>query len=379
MATRPRFMLTFLAWAGGLSGGDRHLLEVAARWREHVDVSVLAPPQAEPLVGSFLGDVPVHALGGAGARQTHGPLLALEYVRRALLASIRELPAPDVVVVASHFLPDAAALRTFVRGGALGVGYVYHLVAARQRRDLRTLWSKADERVGLALLRRSARVVFVSNEETARDLAELGLEVVRTAVGIDLTTFRQTQLTEEPRAAFVARLVRSKGVQDAVRTWASVRQVVPGARLAIAGAGPEREAGTELARTLGIADAVDWLGFVDEDAKRRLLSESRLLLAPSYEEGWGISVCEALASGLPVVAYRLPTLDELFDSAYLAANPGDTDELARLATHVLTDDEAARSLAERGRAVAARYDVARVAESELEVILARLEKRACAS
>ena len=47
-AGRPRFLLTFLAWASGLSGGDRHLLEMGARWREHVDIEVLAPPQASP-------------------------------------------------------------------------------------------------------------------------------------------------------------------------------------------------------------------------------------------------------------------------------------------------------------------------------------------
>lgn len=374
MASRPRFLLTFLGWAHGLSGGDRHLLEVAARWREHVDVSVLAPPQAQPLLRSFLGDVPLHELGSAGARPAgQGPLLALEYVRRAIAASVRELPRADVVVAASHFTPDAAALRALVRRGALGVGYVYHLVAGRQRRDPRTLWSKTDERVGLALLRRSAGVVFVPNATTAEELAARGFDPVRTAVGIDLASFHQAQLTDEPRAAFVARLVRSKGVEDAVHAWASVCGSVPGARLVMAGAGPEREAGAELAERLGIADAVEWRGFVgDDDEKRRLLSESRLLLAPSYEEGWGISVCEALATGIPVVAYRLPALDELFDSAYLGANPGDTAELARLATRVLTDDGAARELAARGRTTATRYDVARVAESELEVILARL-------
>ena len=60
---RPRFLLTFLGWAGGLSGGDRHLLEMAARWRSHVDVTVLAPPEAAPTVRTFLGDVELAPLG----------------------------------------------------------------------------------------------------------------------------------------------------------------------------------------------------------------------------------------------------------------------------------------------------------------------------
>jgi glycosyltransferase involved in cell wall biosynthesis len=141
------------------------------------------------------------------------------------------------------------------------------------------------------------------------------------------------------------------------------------------GAGPEQAPAAGLAARLGVSDAVDWRGFVSEDEKRQILSESRLFLAPSYEEGWGISVCEALASGVPVVAYRLPVLDELFDSAYLGAAPGDTDGLAQLATRVLTDETVAGELAERGVATAQRYDVDRVANAELELILTRLQQR----
>ena len=117
--------------------------------------------------------------------------------------------------------------------------------------------------------------------------------------------------------------------------------------------------------------ANEWPGFVSETVKRRILSEGRLLIAPSYEEGWGIAVCEALASSLPVVAYRLPVLDELFGSAYLSANLGDVDGVAKLAVRVLTDDRLAQRLGREGRETAERYDVARVAEEELETILRR--------
>ncbi len=140
------------------------------------------------------------------------------------------------------------------------------------------------------------------------------------------------------------------------------------------GAGPERKAGEALATQLGISTAVEWRGFVSEEEKRHILSESRLLVAPSYEEGWGISVCEAMASGVPVVAYRLAVLDELFGAAYLGAKPGDVDGLADIIVRVLTDDSVARALSEQGREAAARYDVTRVAAEELGVILERLDK-----
>ena len=104
--------------------------------------------------------------------------------------------------------------------------------------------------------------------------------------------------------------------------------------------------------------AVDWRGFVSEEEKRTILRESRLLLAPSSEEGWGIAVAEALAAGVPVVAYTLPVLDELFGSAYVGTPVGDIDTLAARAVEVLTDDALATRLSRAGREAVARYDVA---------------------
>lgn len=373
MSSRPRFMLTFLAWSSGLSGGDRHLLEVAARWRDHVDVATLAPPGAAATFRPLIGDVPAYELGSAGPRRAAaGPFLALEYVRRALTAQFQRLPHADVVVAASHFTPDAAALASFVRRGALGVSYVYHLVAEREDAGLRTLWSKADERVGLALVRHHANVVFVSNRPTSTALAERGFAPVRTAVGVDVSSFHRTSPTTlPPKAVFVGRLVHTKGVADAIEAWARVVQSLPEAKLVIVGSGPERAAAAALTQELGVSDSVELRGFVSEEEKRQILNESRLLLAPSYEEGWGIAVCEALASGVPVVAYRLPVLDELFGSSYLGAARGEIDTLADLAVQALTDDEMAETLSRRGRKTAERYDLGRVAEQELELILRR--------
>src|SRR5205823_3849993 len=117
---------------------------------------------------------------------------------RALLVAVRRLPSFDVVVGASHFVPDAAALASLVRRGALGVSYVYHLVAGRRGVAPRTLWSKGDEQVGLALLRRFAGVVFVSNSATASSLLARGFEPVHTAVGVDVGSFPRVAPAELP-------------------------------------------------------------------------------------------------------------------------------------------------------------------------------------
>jgi glycosyltransferase involved in cell wall biosynthesis len=86
-------------------------------------------------------------------------------------------------------------------------------------------------------------------------------------------------------------------------------------------------------------------------------------------------VCEAMASGLPAVAYRLSTLDELFPSAYLGAPLGDRAALADLTVRVLADSSEAAVLSQKGEEAAARYDIDRVAAEELEKILRRSSSR----
>jgi glycosyltransferase involved in cell wall biosynthesis len=352
------------------------LLESAARWKDHVEVEVVAPNNARETISEFLGDARFTARGWDNRFVVNaGPALAAEYIRRATIAELRPLHA-DVVVGASHFLPDAAAVHAAARGGAHGVAFIYHLVAGRNDRGLRTLWSQADETLSLRLLRGSAGTVFTSNEETCESLEQRGFKPQRTDVGLELATFRTSDAAHAlPVALFVARLVPKKGLADLIEMWPRVLQRVPNARLVIVGSGPERMSAERRIEDLGIGASIEWHGFVSEAVKRELLAQARVFVAPSYEEGWGISVAEAMASKLPVVAYRLPTLDEVFGDGYVPVGKGDVEALAQAVCRLLTDDGEAARAAASGAASVSRYDVGVVAEKELDIILSRSRSR----
>jgi glycosyltransferase involved in cell wall biosynthesis len=327
---------------------------------------------ARATIQEHLGDVPFVERGWSSRHVTsRGPGLAVEYARRAVVAELKPIRA-DVVVAASHFAADAAAVHAAKRIGAHGVAYIYHLIANRTDAGLRTRWSKADEAIGLRLLRTSAETVFASNDETARQLEERGFEPLRTNVGLDLGSFKSGVARNAPPVVlFIARLVAKKGLGDLIRAWPLVRERVPGARLVVAGDGPERLPNEQLATKLGINSSIEWKGFISEAEKRHLLATARVFAAPSYEEGWGIAVAEAMASSLPVVAYRLSTLDEVFGDGYVAVSTGEVDQLGAALARLLADDEEADRVAARGMASVAGYDVGVVAEQELETILSR--------
>jgi glycosyltransferase involved in cell wall biosynthesis len=364
--------LTFQAWVSGLSGGDRHLLESAARWKDHVDISVIAPPAAVATIRSFLGDVPIEVVGARrGPLAKNGGALALEYIRRAALAEVSP-PRGNAVVAASHFLPDAANIHAAARAGIPGFAFVYHLIEGRSDRTLRTTWSRLDERLGLTLLARSRSTVFSSNRETHSALGARGFEPSFTNVGLDLSTFHAAESRPASILLFMARLVPKKGLSDFLEALPAVVQREPRTKALVVGDGPSLGEAKELAARLGIQDSIKWLGFVAEEEKRRLLASSTLLVAPSYEEGWGIAVAEAMASKLPVVAYRLSVLDEVFGDAYSAVPLGSREGLSTAILQLLQSPAAAARLAEAGRVAVEQYDVQRVAEDELETILRKV-------
>jgi glycosyltransferase involved in cell wall biosynthesis len=110
------------------------------------------------------------------------------------------------------------------------------------------------------------------------------------------------------RLAIVGRLVRSKRVDHAIRALAMLRAALPEPSLTVVGLGPELGGLQELARQLGVEDAVHFVGRISEEAKQELLAEADVLVACAVREGWGLTVTEAARVGTPSVCYRISGL-----------------------------------------------------------------------
>jgi glycosyltransferase involved in cell wall biosynthesis len=117
-----------------------------------------------------------------------------------------------------------------------------------------------------------------------------------------------------------------------------------------------------------LGNNVCFLGYLPEDQKFAVLKASGVFLFPSYEEGWGIVVAEAMACGLPVVAYDLPAYRATFKRGMVTVPVGSTSDLARTTIALLSDRERMRELGEQGRVQASEYDINRVAATELSLI-----------
>lgn len=156
---------------------------------------------------------------------------------------------------------------------------------------------------------------------------------------------------------YVGRVKRYKGLDTLLRALARLRAHRPGLRLAIAGAGDDLPRLHALAASLGIADAVDFLGFVSARRKVELYHEAAVVLNSSRKEGWGLTSIEGNACGAPVVATDVPGLcDSVRDGETGFLVPfGDAEAFAAAVERLLSDPALWNAFSENGRRWAARH------------------------
>lgn len=172
-----------------------------------------------------------------------------------------------------------------------------------------------------------------------------------------------------PEAAMVVgtmtRLVASKGVDHLIRSFAHVRIAVPTAHLLIVGDGEERAALERLAKISGLDGSIHFAGTMPE-ARVALSLMSVFVFLPAKEEGFGLSLLEAVACGRPVIAVRRGVgsawvLDQ--ERIGLTVEPEDPAALAQAIVQWLRDGEAACRAAGAARAVVKeRYSLTRMVD-----------------
>jgi len=133
-----------------------------------------------------------------------------------------------------------------------------------------------------------------------------------------------------------ALLREGKGIPGLFRALAELRNRRRDFVLEIAGDGPKREEYRRLAETLGLAKAVKFSGMKNREELAGLMREAVFIVQPSIVETFGMTVIEALASGKPVVAMRIPAFERTITQRQgILVPPGDTAALAAALDHML--------------------------------------------
>jgi glycosyltransferase involved in cell wall biosynthesis len=306
------------------------------------------------------------------------------YGLRILTAHTVRLPETyDLIYASTQLIVEVyAAMIIARRQGAAFAAKVHHVLAAQGGRagffDRLFLWS---ERKTTKWLNQKADLVLTGTHIVSKDLDQLEIRLglkpcdkVTIGYGVDLA--RAAEQSGDQRkydVVFLGRLHEHKGAFDLPIFWQAVKREHPNAKLLVIGEGAHRPRTQELFKEAGLADSVTFTGGINEMRKNQLLAQAKIGLSVSYEEGWGLSINEFLAAGLPVVAYDLPVFHFAFPGQLVLVGLGDANGAAIQVNSLIANERRRRELGNQGRAFVQRYDYRNVASQELTALRSAVE------
>jgi glycosyltransferase involved in cell wall biosynthesis len=165
-----------------------------------------------------------------------------------------------------------------------------------------------------------------------------------------------------PVVLCVGQLARHKNIAALVRALPEL----PGARLVVPGRATEHRDELEaLARERGVRDRLVLPGFVDDPDLEGLYALADCFALPSFLEGFGMPLLEAMRRGVPVACSNVSALPEVAGDAALLFDPRDDASVAGALQRVLGDGALRERLVAAGLARAAEFTWARAAEATL--------------
>ena len=277
-------------YAPRTGGVETHVREIGTRLRErgHSVRVVTADARPGERRRERVDGVPVRrhrALAPGGAF----------HVAPGVYAAVGGADADVVHAHNYHSLPLAFA--AFGADGPFVATPHYH---GRSASALRDVLLRAYRPLGCAALRRADRVIAVSEWERRLLAADFDVAAAVVPNGVDVERFRDAVPVDRdrPYVLSVGRLEEYKGVGHLIR---AVPRLDPAYDVVVAGDGPDRNRLERLASEAGVADRVEFLGYVTDDELPGLYAGAAAFVTMSSFEAYGLTVGEALAAGTPCV------------------------------------------------------------------------------
>ncbi|MEO7123974.1 MAG: glycosyltransferase [Lacisediminihabitans sp.] len=273
----------------------------------------------------------------------------LPWRSQAHAARLLDTIKPDVVHIQSHIVVGRGLARQAAKRGIRVVAtnhfmpenMIEHTLLPMflRRKAIQMAWHDAAKTFALC-------EVVTSPSRKAADFLEAetnvrGVHAISCGIEASLYT---PDFTKRPgnRVIFVGRVTGEKHLDVLLKSLATLDPALD-VQLDIVGGGDLMNQLKQLAKDLGIAERVNFLGYVTDEQLRAALTRATVFAMPSIAELQSIATMEAMASALPIVAANamaLPHLVHQGENGYLF-EPGSVSDLASKLTDVLTLSEAA--------------------------------------
>lgn len=166
----------------------------------------------------------------------------------------------------------------------------------------------------------------------------------------EIETIKRKYHLFSPFILFVGAFESRKNLPHLVEAFARVREKDKELHLVLVGReGGDSENIRQAMARYGLESSIKILGYIPENDLRCLYRAAKAFVFPSYCEGFGIPLLEAMASSLPIAASRASSIPEVARDAALYFEPEDTEDMAEKVVLILKDEKLRQELVARGK------------------------------
>ncbi|HEB37253.1 MAG TPA: glycosyltransferase family 1 protein [Thermoplasmatales archaeon] len=331
----------FVSHEGGVASHVREL----ASWLRKKDVEVC-------IVTNEVKDevnIDVEIIETPGPRD---PLFKLN-ISPSLKSKLKDV-LKDVDVVHSHHAFSRLPLSSIYVSHKLGIHSVLTTHTVSFLPELEYFWQAISYSYPKYRLRlkKVDRIIAVSN--AAKRFIQYFTDredIVVIPNGVDINRFKPREKKEFGKnLLYVGRIVPKKGLHVLLYAMKKVVEKDDEVKLRIAGKGRLLPLMKSLSKMLDIERNVNFLGYVPDKDLPELYRSSDLLILPSITgESFGITLLEAMASGLPVIGTNVGGVPEIINGCGKIVEPGKPNQLSRAILDLLKDFDRMKELGEKGR------------------------------
>lgn len=276
----------------------------------------------------------------------------------------------DVLFIPSHTIPLIHPERTIVTIHDLG--FLYYP-------ELYTKMELAYQKFGLNMAINHAKHIITPSQYTKKDIVKnFGLDPKKITViyhGYNDKLYKPRiypKKENNPYIFFVGRLEHKKNITGIIKTYELLRREPKIThKLVLAGKpGYGYEDYLKIKATLpeNVRNDIIELGYIPEIELASWMKNADVFFFPSFFEGFGLPVIEAMACGVPVVTSKSTSIPEIAGSAAILINPQKPFEMAVALSKLINNQNIKRSLISKGKVRASLFSWAKSAEQTLEIL-----------
>lgn len=218
---------------------------------------------------------------------------------------------------------------------------------------------------------READAIIVVSQQTKKDLLQIfsipekKVHLIHCAL---LPKERIQSLKKEPFLLYVGSFEPRKNVPGIIRAFYQIKKQGFPHKLILVG----KEEGNhriphQLIQELGLQEEIVCKGYLSEEEKDTLFQKASLLIWPSFYEGFGLPLLEAMAFGTPIVTANCSASQEIVEDAAICVDPHDIEAIAQGMIQILSSEEIAKNLAAKGLERSKQFSLDLFGEKHLQI------------